>query len=141
MVTGEFTEAIPYEKVPQQTNAEEAKQFGETKTFARVSVVEQNQPHSQGIITVLEGPDAGLKLKVGMQRFHMGRRESNELPLTDMSTSRLHAYIYYEAGKYVLSDAKSLNGTYVNGHRISRKTLQSGDQIKIGHTLLCYEVI
>lgn len=142
VVNGEFTEAIPYEKVPQQTNTEEAKQFGETKTFARVAVSEeQKEPPSRGLITVVEGPDEGLKLKVGTQRFHMGRRESNELPLTDMNTSRLHAYIYYEAGQHVISDAKSLNGTYVNGHRISRKTLQSGDQIKIGHTLLCYEVI
>ncbi len=141
VVTGEFTEAIPYEKMPPVVEDEEPAQFGETKTFARAVAAERSEPHFQGFITVVEGPDEGLKLKVGTQRFHMGRRESNELPLTDMNTSRLHAYIHYEAGQHVLTDAKSLNGTYVNGQRISRKTLQSGDQIKIGHTLLCYEVV
>jgi hypothetical protein len=141
VVTGEFTEAIPYEKIPQLAEGEEPTQFGETKTFARTVVAERSEPPFQGLITVVEGPDVGLKLKVGTQRFHMGRRESNELPLTDMNTSRLHAYIYYEAGQHVLIDAKSLNGTYVNGQRVSRKTLQSGDKIKIGHTLLCYEVV
>lgn len=141
VVAGEFTEAIPYEKKPQSVDEKELTHLGETKTFSRAAVSERSVSYLQGLITVIEGPDKGLKLKVGIQRFHMGRRESNELPLTDMNTSRLHAYIHYEEGQHVLSDAKSLNGTYVNGHRISRKTLQSGDQIKIGNTLLCYEVI
>lgn len=141
-VEGEFTEAIPYEKTVQQPQAtEEPTDFGQTKKFTRTPVVGQEAPKFQGFITVVEGPDKGLKIPVGTQRFHMGRRESNELSLTDMNTSRLHAYISYEAGQHVLSDAQSLNGTYVNGSRISRKILQSGDQIKIGHTLLSYEVI
>jgi len=140
-VVGEFTEAIPYEKASSVLNAAESQQLGETKTFSRTMAMESSQSVLQALITVIDGPDEGIKLKVGVQRFHMGRRESNELPLTDMNTSRLHAYIYYEAGHHVISDAKSLNGTYVNGSRISQKTLKSGDQIKIGHTLLSYEVI
>ncbi len=141
-VNGDFTEALPYEKaISSSIDTDEANHFGTTKTFTRAFTAENDQPHPQGLITVIEGPDQGLKIKVGNQRFHMGRRESNELPLTDMNTSRLHAYIHYEEGQHVLCDAQSLNGTYVNGSKISRKTLQSGDQIKIGHTLLLYEVI
>ncbi|MPN61701.1 hypothetical protein SDC9_209443 [bioreactor metagenome] len=93
-----------------------------------------------GKVQIVEGLDKGMKVEVGSKRINIGRRESNELPLTDMNTSRLHAYVIYEEGNHVLHDAKSLNGTYVNGHRITRKILCSGDRIKVGNTIILYEV-
>jgi pSer/pThr/pTyr-binding forkhead associated (FHA) protein len=71
---------------------------------------------------------------------NIGRRESNELPLTDMNTSRLHAYVVFEEGGHTLYDARSLNGTYVNDHRVTRKRLKAGDRIKVGNTVILYEV-
>lgn len=94
----------------------------------------------EGTLTVLEGLDAGHQIDFTVHRVNMGRRESNELPLTDMNTSRLHSYIVFEEGGHILYDAKSLNGTYVNHHRIARKRLKDGDRIKIGNTVLLYEV-
>ena len=49
-------------------------------------------------------------------------------------------YVIFEDGTHVLYDAKSLNGTYVNGQRITRKSLKNGDHIKLGNTVLLYEV-
>lgn len=89
---------------------------------------------------IIAGFDEGMKITVGGRRINIGRRESNEMPLTDMNTSRLHAYITFEDGNHVLHDAKSLNGTYVNGQRITRRTLCSGDKIKVGNTIILYEV-
>lgn len=94
----------------------------------------------EGTLTVLEGLDAGQQIDFTVHRVNMGRRESNELPLTDMNTSRLHSYIVFEEGGHFIYDAKSLNGTYVNHHRIARKRLKDGDRIKIGNTVLLYEV-
>ena len=93
-----------------------------------------------GILTVIEGLDIGQKVDVTVHRINIGRREGNELPLTDMNTSRLHSYILFEDGGHILYDAKSLNGTYVNEHRITCKRLKDGDQIKLGNTVLLYEV-
>lgn len=141
-VTGEFTEAIPYEKkVQPAVEMSVAADLGQTRTFDRVMVSEREKPLTSAFLSVIEGPDIGQKVKITQQRFHLGRRESNELALSDMNTSRLHAYLQLEDGHYVLYDAKSLNGTYVNGEKINRRVLESGDKIKVGHTVLDYEVI
>lgn len=92
-------------------------------------------------LQVKEGIDLGKTWELGNTRMYLGRRETNEIPLGDMNASRVHAYIQLDEGYYVLHDAKSLNGTYVNGERITRKVLQTGDHIKIGHTILVYEVV
>jgi pSer/pThr/pTyr-binding forkhead associated (FHA) protein len=42
----------------------------------------------------------------------MGRREDNDLVIDDRHASRLHAFIEYRDGRYVLSD-QSTNGTCV----------------------------
>ena len=91
-------------------------------------------------LTVIEGTDAGLTVDISAKRSNLGRRDTNELPLNDVNISRLHAYIEFEHGRHVLYDAKSLNGTYVNQHRISRKQLNSGDIIRLGNTVILYEV-
>jgi len=49
--------------------------------------------------------------------------------------------VTFEDDHHVLHDAQSLNGTYVNGRRVMRKQLEHGDQIKMGNTVILYEVI
>ena len=113
----------------------------DTQVFSRrtASGIPAKTESVTGVITVVKGLDLGRQLIVTASRVNIGRRESNELPLADMNTSRLHAYIVLEDGEHVIYDAKSLNGTYVNGHRVTRKRLQSGDRIRLGNTVLLYE--
>jgi len=92
-------------------------------------------------LRVREGVDAGTAWELGNNRIYIGRRQTNEIPLNDMNASRVHAYIALEDGRHVIHDAKSLNGTYVNGERIVRKTLCCGDCIKVGNSTLVYEVM
>jgi len=91
-------------------------------------------------LTVISGRDSGESVKLGMKRVNIGRRTSNEFMLSDANASRLHAYIVCREYKHVLCDAGSLNGTYVNGQKITERTLENGDEIKIGSTVLLYEV-
>lgn len=135
-----FSEPLPTE--------EEASSFGmgqqeisDTRIFDKVECDGMKKPCLLGNLTVLEGPDAGIKVDMRSHRVNIGRRASNELPLADMNTSRLQAYVVYEEQIHVIYDAKSLNGTYVNNHRIMRKELEHGDRIKIGNTVILYEVI
>lgn len=112
-----------------------------TRVFTKVNaVVRQPAPRVAGMLTVIEGVDSGLRAAVGSGRIHIGRRESNELPLTDMNTSRLHAYVVLDDNRHVLHDAGSLNGTYVNNHRVTLIELKSNDRIRIGNTTIVYEV-
>ena len=92
-------------------------------------------------LRVVKGPDRDAYLEIGEQQVYIGRREKNEFILTDTKASRLHAWIAYENHRHVLYDAQSTNGTAVNGQVIESWCLQPGDEIKIGATVLVYEVI
>ena len=62
----------------------------------------------------------------------LGRQLDNDIVFYEEFVSRFHAEIRLEAGGYVVSDAKSTGGTFVNGRRIDRCVLNSGDIISIG---------
>ena len=136
-VNSHYSEPLPEE--PEQTGSRPAPS-SDTQIFAKVNVPVRQCVSIAGLLTVVQGLDAGLQFDMGIERVNIGRRESNELPVTDMNTSRLHAYIVYEEGGHTIYDAKSLNGTYVNNQRITRKRLKSGDRIKLGNTVILYEV-
>jgi phosphoserine phosphatase RsbU/P len=64
--------------------------------------------------------------------FRIGRQPENELIVRDSRVSRTHARILVEEARYVLEDCGSRHGTFVNGMRISRHTLESSDKIEFG---------
>lgn len=92
-------------------------------------------------LTVVEGPDEGGVLSFGEHTIYIGRRDKNDFMLTDRSVSRLHASIAYRRHRHVLCDVGSLNGTLVNGLPLAESVLQDGDEIRLGSTLLLYEVL
>ena len=129
------------ELLPEQEEAHNMEEVAsDTRIFDKVQLDIVKKTCLVGTLTVLEGSNSGLKVDIGINRVNIGRRASNELPLIDMNTSRLQAYVVYEDNQHVIYDAKSLNGTYVNSHRIVRTELATGDHIKIGNTVILYEV-
>ncbi len=58
------------------------------------------------------------------------------LDLPSPSTSSTHARLSRMQGQWVVEDAPSRNGTFVNGQRISRAVLQATDILEIGHFIL-----
>ena len=64
--------------------------------------------------------------------IRLGRHPDSEIMLDDITVSRRHASIERTADGYVVSDAGSLNGTYVNQERIDRAVLQHGDELQVG---------
>jgi adenylate cyclase len=92
---------------------------------------------------VLEVKRAGLaptwKHLRAREGFRVGRGEENELVLDDALVSRLHAVFNGSASGVILSDLSSLNGTYLNGRRITTPvTLQAGDVVRIGVTTIAF---
>ncbi|HEU4929664.1 MAG TPA: FHA domain-containing protein, partial [Candidatus Krumholzibacteria bacterium] len=75
--------------------------------------------------------------EVDRPRLRIGRTPDNDIVIDNLAVSRLHALIEEEKGGYFLRDCDSLNGTEVNGNRISRRKLEDGDEISIAkHTIL-----
>lgn len=66
----------------------------------------------------------------------IGRTPANTVHLTDSAASRKHCLIKLSGDTYLLTDLQSGNGTTVNGRRIKDHTLQDGDLIKIGTTVM-----
>lgn len=62
----------------------------------------------------------------------LGRGEANKVIIADRSVSREHCRIERTVSGYTVVDKGSTNGTYVNGHRITRTTLHEGDTLKVG---------
>lgn len=140
--SAEFSEPIP-EEVPQTEIANDPPMEVDSATRIFDKVLDTNKPPQQNItatLTVTEGVDQGKSQTISSSRINIGRRKNNEFALLDMNTSRLHAYIVLDEMLHIVHDAKSLNGTYVNDQRITRKPLSTGDKIKLGNTTILYEV-
>ena len=72
------------------------------------------------------------EVPVGGRPVGIGRSPDNDLPVDNLAVSNYHARVYFEAGRLVVEDLDSLNGTFVNDLRVERATLHDGDSIWIG---------
>lgn len=72
------------------------------------------------------------QVAVGNRPIGIGRALDNDLPVDNLAVSNHHARVYFEAGRLVVEDLDSLNGTFVNDLRVERATLHDGDSIWIG---------
>lgn len=68
----------------------------------------------------------------------LGRQLENDIVFHEDFLSRFHAEIIYENDKYVLYDKDSTSGTYVNGRRIDRCVLNSGDLISLANIYIMF---
>ena len=57
----------------------------------------------------------------------------------DRIVSKEHARIERRGESHVLIDLGSLNGTWVNGTRVSQHTLKDGDRVQLGGSILRFE--
>lgn len=62
----------------------------------------------------------------------IGRTEDNDIALLDKGLSRLHAEIHVVGDRLEVLDQASRNGTFVNGVRVKRQSLQPGDVLRLG---------
>lgn len=74
----------------------------------------------------------------GKMMVSIGRNHENDIILDDQYTSRFHAQIRLRFGNYIIFDADSAGGTFVNDVRVKEHRLQTGDVIRIGTTSIVY---
>jgi pSer/pThr/pTyr-binding forkhead associated (FHA) protein len=72
------------------------------------------------------------EVPIGSRPVGIGRSPDNDLPVDNLAVSNHHARVFFEAGRLVVEDLDSLNGTFVNDLRVERATLHDGDSIWIG---------
>lgn len=85
---------------------------------------------------VVEGLEAGRVFRNLSTPLTIGREEDNDIQLNDERISRFHAKVQEDAGRIILTDLDSTNGTRVNGHPIRLRVLRSGDLVMVGRCVL-----
>jgi pSer/pThr/pTyr-binding forkhead associated (FHA) protein len=72
-------------------------------------------------------------LPVEERTITLGRSRNCDCVLTDPSVSRRHAELHREAGRWLLRDLGSRNGTRVNGARLlDEAEVGPGDRVSFG---------
>jgi pSer/pThr/pTyr-binding forkhead associated (FHA) protein len=103
-----------------------------------ISVTMDEVPEGFGVLIVKRGPNAGSRFVLEHEKTEAGRHPESDIFLDDITVSRRHAEFIRQGGVYLVRDAGSLNGTYVNRERIDEGTLHNGDEVQIGKFRLVF---
>jgi pSer/pThr/pTyr-binding forkhead associated (FHA) protein len=97
-------------------------------------------PEGSALLVVRRGPNAGSRFVLDVDMVTAGRHPDSDIFLDDVTVSRRHAQFVRLGSGYAVKDVGSLNGTYVNRHRIDEAQLTGGDEVQIGKYRLVYLV-
>jgi len=78
------------------------------------------------------GGRAGESFQPTGDRTLIGRSPDCDVFLDDVTVSRRHAEILRAGDRFTIRDLGSLNGTFVNRHRIDSAVLEDDDEVQIG---------
>jgi hypothetical protein len=96
---------------------------------------------SSASLVVRQGAQVGKTFPLTDDVVVVGREEGAGVSIHDPEVSRRHARISWQAGRYILEDLGSTNGTYLNDERVTTpQSLQPGDTIGMGQTVLIFQV-
>ena len=91
-------------------------------------------------LTVLQPNIAPLHVRPDGPLITLGRATDCTVPIRDRYLSRRHAEIVFDDDGWVLRDCGSVNGTVLNGTRLSGSApLKPGDRITLGDTEIVFE--
>jgi hypothetical protein len=121
--------AMPHKPAP----VIEHKAPGEIRTLSKAS-----QAYT---LSIIEGPHTGEVFSLGKLPALAGRGSGSFIRLdNDLGVSRRHAELYEQGGELFIRDLKSSHGTHVNGQNTENMRLKSGDQVRIGVSVLKVEI-
>jgi len=90
------------------------------------------------ILVVRSGEEEGDYFVLSSAVTTIGRHAESTIVLDDITVSRRHSEIHKTDGRYLVKDAGSLNGTYVNQERVDVAELRQGDELLVGQFHLIF---
>lgn len=91
-------------------------------------------------LSVIAGQKVGHRYVLSKEQGTIGRGSSNAIQVFDAEVSRVHCRFHVTDNYLEIADLDSSNGTFVNGSPIARCELTTGDSVKVGTTVLKYEI-
>jgi len=95
-------------------------------------------PEGMGMLVVRRGPNAGSRYVLDEEVTALGRHPESNIFLDDITVSRRHASVRRGSEGYAVSDAGSLNGTYVDHERVDTAPLHNFAELQIGRYILVF---
>jgi len=83
-------------------------------------------------LVCISGPLRGREFKLVESTVRIGRHLDNEICIADSRVSKHHCKILPAGSDFRLIDIGSRNGTFLNGTPVRERTLEHGDEIKVG---------
>ena len=72
------------------------------------------------------------EFKTDQNEIIIGRDAGSDIQIDNIAISREHARIVKGPNDYFIEDLNSSNGIFINGRKINKKFLKTGDEIVIG---------
>ena len=96
-------------------------------------IVPEGQPPAMiPKLVCISGPLRGREFKLAESTVRVGRHLDNEICIADSRVSKHHCEILPAGSEFRLIDIGSRNGTFLNGTPVRERSLQHGDEIKLG---------
>jgi transcriptional regulator with GAF, ATPase, and Fis domain len=92
----------------------------------------------EGELLAITGPRLCERFHLGGVETSIGRSLESHIRLDEPGIAWHHCLVQPVGDRYRILDRKSGIGTFVNGKRVSEHTLEPGDQVSIGETVLLY---
>jgi len=80
----------------------------------------------------LDGPFRDLRYDIPPGWSTLGRGASNDIVIETESVSLVHARVIHKENQWRVMNLLSTNGTYVNGRKVTDRTLEDGDHVRFG---------
>jgi pSer/pThr/pTyr-binding forkhead associated (FHA) protein len=90
------------------------------------------------VLVVRQGPMRVPRIHLDSEQITIGRHPDSDIFFDDVTVSRRHAEIHRVHDGFEVTDAGSLNGTYVNQERVEHGRLSNGDELQVGKFKLMF---
>ncbi len=97
-------------------------------------------PEGLGMLVVRRGPNAGSTFALQQHETSLGRHPDSDVFLDDVTVSRRHAVVRRTESGYEVTDAGSLNGTYVDHVRVESANLHDMSELQVGRFVLTFVI-
>jgi hypothetical protein len=96
-------------------------------------------PSGSALLVVRRGPNVGARFLLDADLTTVGRHPEADIFLDDVTVSRRHAEFLRSGASFEVKDLGSLNGTYLDGNRISGTiALYDGAEVQVGKFRLTF---
>ncbi len=89
----------------------------------------------RAVLIQMAGLEAGRVCGLDGPDVTFGRAPTCTHAFDEASLSRVHAKLVKEGGAYIIADAGSSNGVFVNDKRVPRAALSDGDRVRLGSAI------